>query len=585
MYGKTWRTSERKYEVIKETNIRITMSDGVDLDATVFRPDGEGSFPAILGYFPYDMHMQSAPIGVDSFSSVVFRHPNQEKANASIESGDSEFYARRGYCHVLVNIRGTGNSEGRFAHLGSRERRDGYETIEWIAAQDWCDGNVGMFGVSYFAFSQLHIAGEKPPHLKCIFAPWAATSMYHDGAYHGGILNYRFWKIWANAELSRPRCECWCKENWSREEFEAAIIEKLADPEIAAEPDLVEALKNPEAGVNAILVDIMLNPCFNEYWADRRVNYENIEIPAYIGCDWGHLGLHLPGAFRSWEKLKGPKKMILAPPAYLDRPLYQLGNESLRWFDFWLKGIDNGIMDEAPVKYWVNGTNSFRETTDWPLPETKWTEFYLNEKGLMDEHEYRIHEGCTSYEDSPFKRGNIKFYTPVFVEDTEVTGPSSLTLYASSTEDDALFLASIWDVDAEGNETILTRGWLRASHRALVEEESKPWKPVHPHLAPEKILPNEVYKYDIEILPTGTLFPAGHRIMLQISSTDDKPNHSMEGLGVGHVRMQKGVRITVFHDAAHPSNLLLPITKGNVLGTFRSGGFPYFNDVEKDERR
>jgi predicted acyl esterase len=576
MYGKTWSTSERKYKVIKEQNVRIRMSDGITLDATVFRPDAEGRFPAILGFFPYDMHMQSAPIGVDSFSSVVFRHPNQEKANASIESGDPNFYVRRGYCHILVNIRGTGESEGKYAHLGARERRDGYETVEWIAEQDWCDGNVGMFGVSYFAFIQQHVASECPPHLKCIFGPWAATSMYHDGAYHGGILNFRFWKNWSASELSKPRCECWCKENWDQEKFEAAIGEKLNDPEIAAEPELVNALKNPDEGVNPILVDIVLNPYFNEYWEDRRVNFENIKIPAYIGCDWGHLGLHLPGCFRSWEKLKGPKKLLLAPPAYLDRPLYQLANESLRWFDYWLKGIDNGIMDEPPVRYWTNGMNSFRETSDWPLPETKWTEFYLHEKWLMDEHEYRVNEGCSSLEDSPFKRDKLQFFTPVFVEDTAVVGPSSLTLYASATEDDALFFASLWDVDAEGNTKILTRGWLRASHRELVSEESAPWKPVHPHLKAEKLVPNEIYRFDIEILPTGTLFPAGHKIMLQISCTDDKPNHSMEGLGVGHIRMQKGNRITVFHDEDHPSCLLLPIVHGNVMGTFRSGGYPYF---------
>jgi len=552
------------------------MSDGVCLDATVFRPDDGGAFPAILGFFPYDMHMQSAPIGTDGFSSVVFKHPGQEKANASIESGDPMFYARRGYCHVLVNIRGSGESEGEFAFLGARERRDGYEVIEWIAEQPWCDGNVGMFGVSYFAMCQQHIAQEQPPHLKCLFAPWAQTSLYHDGAYHGGVLCFRFWKIWATMELSKPRCECWSKKNWGDDVFEAAIQEKLKDPEITAEPELLAALKNPTEGINPILVDIMLNPHFNEYWADRIVDFEKINIPAYLGCDWGHLGLHLPGCFRSWAKLDVPKKMILAPPAYLDRPLYQLGNESIRWFDYWLKGIDNGIMDEPPIKYWTNGMNSFRDTTDWPLPETRWTEFYLHERGLMDEHEYRINEGSTSYEDSPYHRENIRFFTPVLVEDTEIVGPSSLTLYASATEDDALFFASIWDVDNEGNQKILTRGWLRASHRALIEEESTPWKPVHQHEYSEKITPNQIYKYDIEILPTGTLFPAGHRIMLQISGTDDKPNHSMEGLGVGHIRMQKGIRITVYHDEDHPSCLLLPVTKGNVIGTFRSGGYPYF---------
>ncbi|MCL2493234.1 MAG: CocE/NonD family hydrolase [Clostridiales bacterium] len=578
MYGKTWKTSERSYDVIKEKNVRVPMSDGISLNATVFRPDGDGPFPAILGYFPYDMEMQSAPVTVEGFSSVVFKHPGQELANASIEAGDSMFYARRGYCHVLVNIRGCGASEGQYTYFGPRELKDGYEAIEWIAAQPWCDGNIGMFGVSYFAQIQQYVASTNPPHLKCLFGPWASTDLYRDGVYHGGIQAYRFWRNWSITELSHPRCEGYCRTHWEKDQYEAAIREKLNDPEIAAEPDLVNALKNPDEGSNPILVDQMLNPFYNEYWEQRLVDYEKIKIPAYIGCDWGHLGLHLPGCFRSWAKLSGPKKMILAPPAYLDRPVYQLQYESLRWFDHWLKGVDNGIMDGPPVKVWINGTHGFREEADWPLPGTRWTEFYLHEKGLIDEHEYRVNEGFTSVEDSPWRRDRLQFTTPVLVEDMEVIGPSSLTLYASATEDDILFFVSLWDMNEDGEAKILTRGWLRASHRALTEEESTPWKPVHPHISAEKLVPNGIYKFDIEILPTGTLFPAGHRIMLQISFSDDKPNHSMEGLGVGHIRGQKGNRVTIYHDADHPSCLLLPITRGNVLGTFRSGGYPYFNN-------
>ncbi len=576
MYGRTWKTSERKYGVLEERDVKVPMNDGVHLNANVFRPDGKGKFPAILGYFPYDMDMQTAPIQVDSFSSVVFKHPHQELANASIEAGDPNFYVRRGYVHVIANIRGTGKSGGKFTMIGPRELQDGHDLIEWIAAQPWCDGNVAMFGVSYFAWIQQYVASTNPPHLKCIFGPWASTDMYRDGAYHGGILSYRFWRNWSRTEVSKPQMEGYCRTYWDKKKYAAALKEAMEDPEIAAEPDLMDALKNPDAGTNPLLVDVMLNPFQSSpFWEQRKVDYSKVKVPAYIGCCWGHLGIHLPGAFRSWEKLKGPKKMLLAPPAYLDRPLYQLQYESLRWFDYWMKGVKNGIMDEAPIKYWINNTSSFQEATDWPLPQTKWTPFYLHEKGLMDEHEYRPYEGCTSYEDSPWSRGKLEFYTPLLVEDTEVTGPISLNLYAATTGTDALFFASIWDVDPEGKEKILTRGWLRGSQRALDTKLSTPWKPVHLHTKREKLTPGKIYEFNIEILPTGTLFKAGHKIRLQISSTDDKPNHSMEGLGVGHIRSQAGTRITIFHDEDHPSHLLLPITRGNVLGTFRSGAKPY----------
>jgi predicted acyl esterase len=267
--------------------------------------------------------------------------------------------------------------------------------------------------------------------------------------------------------------------------------------------------------------------------------------------------------------------MLLAPPAYLDRPLYQLQYESLRWFDYWMKGVENEIMDEAPIKLWVNGTNEFKDVQNWPLPETKWTPFYLHENEIMDEHEYRVNEGYSSFEDSPYGRNSLEFFTPILVENTEVAGPISLNLYASSTRSDILFFTSIWRVDADGNEEPITRGWLRGSHRKLDVELSTPWKPVHPHTEEEKLVPGEIYEFNIEILPTGTLFKAGERIKLKISCADDKPNNAMEALGGGHIRGQNGNRITVYHNDDYPSNLLLPITKGNFLGTFRSGGKPY----------
>ena len=216
------------------------------------------------------MAMQSAPIPVDSFWSVQFKQPNQEKANASIESGNPYFYARRGYAHVLVNVRGTGKSEGSYGYLSPREQQDGHDVIEWIAAQPWCDGNVGMFGVSYFAQVQQFIAALRPPHLKCLFAPWAATDMYRDRVYHGGILSYRFARNWSASELSRPRMESYCLKAWGQQRFEEEINKLLQDPDISEIPDLVSALKNPLEGRNTLIVDYLLLPSYGPYWEDRQ---------------------------------------------------------------------------------------------------------------------------------------------------------------------------------------------------------------------------------------------------------------------------------------------------------------------------
>ncbi|MDE3077816.1 MAG: CocE/NonD family hydrolase, partial [Chloroflexota bacterium] len=296
------------------------MSDGIEIDADVFLPDAAGPFPALLGLAPYSKVPQTAPIRVSPISTGASLQSGQEKATGYLEAGDPNFFVRRGYVHVVANCRGTGKSGGKFDPYGPREIRDGVEIIEWMAGQPWCDGNVGMFGVSYFGIVQWLIAAQRPPHLKCIFAPWALTDMYRDSVYHGGILGHGFWRVWAYASVDRGRGESWSRKHLGDEAFGQAIAAALEDPDIANVPELVQILRNPDAGMNPILVDYYLNPLDGPYWEERRADHQAINVPAYLGGDWGVYGLHLPGAFRSWENTAAPKKMIIGPQAYLDRP-------------------------------------------------------------------------------------------------------------------------------------------------------------------------------------------------------------------------------------------------------------------------
>ncbi|HEY7062528.1 MAG TPA: CocE/NonD family hydrolase [Chloroflexota bacterium] len=574
MFGKTWQTSERQYEVRAEHDVRVRMSDGVELQATIFRPDSPGRFPAIIGMHPYDPIAQWAPIGAGGFAAIGLR-AGQEKGNGFLEAGDSSFFVRRGYAHIIANVRGTGNSGGTYQFLDRREGQDGYELIEWAASQPWCDGNVGMFGVSYFARIQLFVAALNPPHLKCLFSPWASTDQYRDSFYHGGILNKNWAIHWGRGSLYNCRYESEARREWGEEAYRAAIARALQDPDLRAIPELVAALRNVEEPTAALLSDIVVNPGDGPYWDKRRLKYDTIDVPAYIGADWSLYGLHLPGAFRSWEHLRGPKKMILGPQAYLDRPVYQLQYESLRWFDYWLKGIDTRIMDEPPIRLFLMGTHRWKAAEEWPLPETKWTPFYLHENGLLWEHEHYPNEGYTTFSDSPWARGYLEFETPKLVEETEVIGPAVLRLYASTTDDDVLWFISLREVDPAGRERILTRGWLRGSHRAVDAARSAPWQPYHPHDRAEPLTPGEVHEFQIPIVPTANLFAGGSRIKLRVSCTDDEPGNSLEAIAAGHIRRQMPARVTVYHDAAHPSCLILPITSGNVLGTYISGGEPY----------
>jgi predicted acyl esterase len=561
MFGRKWETSRRKYGVTAERDVKVIMSDRTEINVDILRPDTDGKFPAILAASAYELRPQTAPIKPEAFSLV----------NGYLEAGDPNFFVRRGYVHVVASVRGTGKSGGVYDFLGPKEVRDMYEVIEWIASQPWCSGKVGMFGVSYFARIQIAVAALNPPSLKCIFAPWAYTDYYRDTIYRGGILGYTF--IWGVAKhFSNARFESETRKNFGDKKFMDAIGEVLQDPDVTDVSELVQVLKNPDEGTNPFMVDVLLNPLDGPFWEARRPKYENIKIPAYIGCCWGNYGLHLPGTFRSWENLCVPKKMVVGPPVYLDRPVYQPQFESLRWFDYWLKGIDTGIMDEAAVRLFVMGTAQWKEADDWPLRETKWTPFYLHEDGLLSEHEHLPNEASSSFEDSPVGRGALQFASPALVEDTEVIGPIVLNLHASTTDNDVLWLITLGERDELGNERVLTKGWLRGTHRQVDLARSKTYLPFHPHTEAQPLTPGEIYEFNIALVPTANLFQAGSQIVLKISCSDDKPKNVFETIAAGSLRRHSASRVTVYHNADYPSHLVLPITKGNIWGTYYSGG-------------
>lgn len=576
MYSNTWKTSPREFEVAYERTT-IEMPDGIKLDAQIWRPDAAGEFPAILGYHPYQSAPQTAPITPGPIAAVGHFQPGQESGNGWIEAGDPTFYARRGYVYVLVNIRGTSASEGVYEYLGEDEIQDGHRVVEWIAEQPWCEGSVGMFGVSYFARIQYFVAMTKPPHLKCLFAPWGSSDQFRDVFYQGGILN-KDWPIyWGKSSLRETNYRDETLNSMTADELDAALAGYRNDPDIMQDADLAAVLADPLKPSNQFIASVMVNNTYNDFWKRRTVDYSKIDIPVYTGSDWLNYGLHLPSAFRAWEGLQSaPKRMIIGPQAYLDRPLSQMQYESLRWYDKWLKGVDTGWDDEKPISLFIPGSGGkWKHADEWPLPETKWTPFYLHEKGRLWEREHFPNEGSSTYSDSPWGRESVEFQTPQFVEETEIVGPMSLKLYASTTSDDALFFVSVRAVALDGTENILTRGWLRASHRSLDAEKSTPWAPYHSHEDVRPVEPGAIEQYDIPIVPTAYLFKPGMRLKVKIAGADDPGKNSLENIAAGHIRRRVASRVTVYHNTEYPSELLVPVTSGNILGTYLSGGQPY----------
>jgi len=236
-------------------------------------------------------------------------------------------------------------------------------------------------------------------------------------------------------------------------------------------------------------------------------------------------------------------------------------------------------MDEPPIRLFVMGADEWKTADEWPLPETRWTPYYLHANGLLSEHEFWPNDTSSSYEDNPFApRGSITFRSPPMVENTEVIGPIVLTLFGSTTDTEVLWFISLLDLDSHGDERLLTKGWLRGSEREVDLGRSKPWEPFHPHRSRELLTPNQVCEFRIRVIPTANVFRVGHRIGLRISSTDNmgEVKTTLEGRAQGHLWRQTPSWVTVYHNTEHPSHLLLPVTKGNIIGSYMSGGnIPY----------
>ncbi len=561
MFTRKWSTSDRKYGVAVERDVKVRMPDGTVLDGDIYRPESSERFPVILGAHAYNKELQSPPIRPVGFTPM----------RGWMESGDSTFFARRGYVHAVFNVRGTGKSTGFYQLLGPTEVQDICHLIDWLAAQPWSTGDVGMFGVSYFAKLAKAAAAAGPKPLKAIFAPFAGTDEYRHRSYHGGILAHGFITHWRNS-LHQPKYRSIYQETNGEEAYRRAIEQATRDEEIMAVPALREALENPEAGTNALVVDVVLQPLDGPFWHARNARDAEATVPAYLGGCWGNYGLHLPGAFTAWKDWKGPKKMVIGPPIYLDRPLYQYQDESLRWFDYWLKKIDTGVMNEPPIRCFIPPTGEWKSLDDWPPPEARWTTFFLHKENLLSEHELWPEEGADSFNESSAEHGAWTYATPPLVENTEVLGPSVLTMYLSTTDTEALVFATLLLVDREGKEHELTRGWLRASQRRL-RDDSEPWEPVPAHEEREPLEPGKIYELRIPIVPTARLFQAGERIAIRIKCADDEaPVNSLQALARNHLRRPRPARITIHHDEKTPSRLDLPITRGNLIGTFFSGG-------------
>jgi len=569
-------------QMIAEKDAAVAMRDGVKLSVDVYRPAAPGKFPALLAFAIYNKDIQ----GPDMAEALPPQPAWSTLWSGPLETGDTRFFVSRGYVHVVGMPRGIGKSEG-----GGARTFDSYDLIEWIAQQPWCDGNVGMVGISGFGAEQLHVAKQQPPHLKAIF-PFDPRGAYgvlggFREEYPGGVIHLFRYLVGVYSAMHQNRGAPGALPP-EREKF---WREAMSNPDYRMYPHIYNVVAQKGQHMPPYF-DVLIDPFDKEDTvATSDQDFANIKVPTYTGSGWyGYTyKTHLNGAQTYFRNIAAPKKLMLTGPAHLERPFHGFHAEILRWHDHWLKGIDTGVMNEPPVKYWVMGANEWRSGSDWPLPETQWTKLYLNSWERLSAQPFTPSSvddelPPDSFVQMPPTQTNtvqrLRYMTEPLAEDVLVAGPIVLTLYAAIDQDDTNWIVILKDVGPDPSvqtardgerrvpdnlpERELTRGWLKASNRALDPQRSKPWKPWHKltREAAKQVRPGRVEDYAIEILATANLFRRGHRICLDITSLD-LPT------GVGgatnaeyvpyHICSSRTTVHHVYHDAKRPSHLLLPV--------------------------
>jgi predicted acyl esterase len=504
-------------------NVPITMDDGLVLRADVFRPVSEGPFPVLLTYGPYAKNLAFQDGYPSAWQRMVDKHPdvtaNSTNRYQNWEVVDPEKWVPHDYACVRVDSRGAGCSPGYIDHFSPRETKDFYDCIEWAAVQPWSTGKVGLNGISYYGMNQWHVASLQPPHLAAMCVWEGSADWYRDMTHHGGILS-TFWENWYDMQVKTVQHGVGESGQRSRVHFEL-----VCGPETLSEEDL--ARNRSDFGGQ-----ILAHPLDDKYHRDRSPVWEKITTPLFSAANWGGQGLHPRGNFEGFVRAASKQKWLEAHGIEHWTHFYtDYGRkQQLRFFDTFLHGKDTSWSKQPKVFLQIRYPGEkfvSRAEDEWPLKRTKWTKYYLDPAGMALTAKTPSGGGKLSFQ---AMGDGLTFLTPALTEETEITGPSALKLFASSSTRDAdffivlrVFTGDLKEIVFQGAidpHTPIAQGWLRASHRKLDKKLSLPYRPYHTHDRKQPLKKGQVVELDIEIWPTCIVVPAGYRIGLSIRGKD-----------------------------------------------------------------
>jgi uncharacterized protein len=503
----------------------ITMSDGTVLRADAFLPLSEEPVPVIMTMGPYGKgrRIQDEPYAY-RWQQLITQHPEVTEGSdcsyLTYETVDPQRWTAAGYAVVRVDERGTGASQGHLQIFSEQEPRDFYEAIEWAGTRPWCTGKVGLCGISYYAITQWNVAALQPPHLAAM-CPWeGALDHYRDMTRHGGILSNLFFESWYPLQVLSNQHGL-----GSNGPINPWTGGPATGEQTLSESELATRRTDPLPGLRA-------HPLDDGWHQARTPDLSKITVPVLSAANWFGQGLHNRGNFEGFRGVASLDKWLEVHPGRHEEWFYLPHRVELqqRFFDHFLKGMDNGFQDSARVQLNIphpDGSYTTRTADTWPLPDTAWQELHLH----PTDHTLRTTTPTTQDTVSFDGLGEpVTFITEALDHDTIVAGPLAARLQVSTTATDADLFLTVRVFAPEGKEVTfdgasapaqpLSNGWLRLSHRKLDPARSLPWLPLHPHDEQLPVDPGEIYPVQVEIWPTGTRLPAGYRLGLTIGGTD-----------------------------------------------------------------
>ncbi|UPJ76652.1 CocE/NonD family hydrolase [Bradyrhizobium sp. 187] len=508
-----------------EWNVPITMDDGNLLRADIFRPVGDGPYPALLTYGPYAKGLSFQDGYPSAWERMVREHPDVADGSSNLyqswEVADPEKWVPHGYACIRVDSRGCGCSPGFIDPFSPREQRDFYECIEWAGMQSWSNGKVGLNGVSYFGSNQWHVAQHRPPHLAAMCIWEGANDAYREFSHHGGILS-TFWANWYDMQVKTVQYGI--GERGRRSSVHGELV---CGPEILSDEELARNRIDFGREVNGRSLN-------DSFYHDRTADWSKIDVPFLSSANWGGQGLHPRGNFDGFVEAPAKQKWLEVHGLEHWTHFYtDYGRKlQLQFFDHFLKGKDNG-WDKTPAVILqvrkADGSFVERREAEWPIARTKWTKFYLDLDQLALATTARA-EAKPAQRSFRAMGDGLTFLTEPLQHETELTGPIAAKLFVSSSTRDAdlflvvrVFAPDFKEIVYQGAidpHTPVAQGWLRASHRKQDAARSKPYMPYHTHDVVQPLSAGEQVELTVEVWPTSVVVPAGYRIALSIRGRD-----------------------------------------------------------------